>query len=173
MGLTLIVIVVTSTPLYSLYEVVMSTEFVSTEAAREDAKWWVVDAANVPVGRLASDVAAVIRGKHKPTFTPNVDGGDFVVVINAEKVVLTGSKKDGKVYRHHTGYIGGLKEVVGGDLLQNNPERLIERAVSGMLPSGVLGHRMMGKLKVYTGGEHPHSAQMPQPYQVSFQRKQK
>jgi large subunit ribosomal protein L13 len=151
----------------------MSTEFVSTEAARENAQWWVVDAAQVPVGRIASEVAAIIRGKHKPTFTPNVAGGDYVVVINADKAVLTGNKKDGKMYRHYTGYIGGLKEVRGGDLLDNKPERVIERAVSGMLPSGVLGHRMMGQLKVYAGSEHPHVAQQPQPRQVSFQRKQK
>lgn len=150
----------------------MSTEFVSTEAAREDTKWWVVDADQVPVGRIASEVAAIIRGKHKPTFTPNVDGGDFVVVINADKAVLTGNKQQGKLYRHHTGYIGGLKAIKGGDLLSNQPERVIERAVAGMLPSGVLGHRMMGKLKVYAGGEHPHIAQQPQPLKVSYQRKQ-
>jgi large subunit ribosomal protein L13 len=150
----------------------MSTDFVSTEAAREDAKWWVVDASQVPVGRIASEVASIIRGKHKPTFTPNVDGGDFVVVINADKAVLTGSKPQGKLYRHYTGYIGGLKSIKGADLLANKPERVIERAVAGMLPAGVLGHRMMGKLKVYAGGEHPHIAQQPQPLKVSFQRKQ-
>jgi len=151
----------------------MSTEFVSTEAARESAKWWVIDAAEVPVGRLASEAALVIRGKNKPTYTPNVDGGDFVVVVNADKVVLTGSKLSNKMYRHHTGYIGGLKEVVGGKMLSEKPERLIERAVSGMLPSGVLGHRMMNKLKVYAGPEHPHVAQSPEPMKVRFQRKQK
>lgn len=148
----------------------MSTEFVSTEAAREGVKWWVIDAAGVPVGRVASEAAAVIRGKNKPTFTPNVDGGDFVVVVNADKVVLTGTKKDGKMYRHHTGYIGGLKEIPGSKLLAEKPERLVERAVYGMLPSGVLGHRMMKKLKVYAGAEHPHRAQLPQPFKLAFQR---
>jgi large subunit ribosomal protein L13 len=151
----------------------MSTDFVSTEAAREGAKWWVIDAAEVPVGRLASEAAIVIRGKNKPTFTPNVDGGDFVVVVNAEKVTLTGAKKSDKMYRHHTGYIGGLKEIPGGKMLAEKPERIIERAVSGMLPSGVLGHRMMKKLKVYVGPEHPHVAQSPEPMKVGFQRKQK
>jgi large subunit ribosomal protein L13 len=151
----------------------MSTEFVTTEAAREGAKWWVIDASEVPVGRLASEAAAIIRGKHKPTFTPNVDGGDFVVVVNADKVVLTGGKRDTKMYRHHTGYIGGLKEVQGGKLLDEKPERLIERAVAGMLPAGVLGHRMMKKLKVYTGSEHPHLAQMPEALKVGFQRNAK
>ena len=151
----------------------MSTDFVSTEAAREGAKWWVIDATEIPVGRLASEAAIVIRGKNKPTFTPNVDGGDFVVVVNAEKVVLSGAKKADKMYRHHTGYIGGLKEIPGGRLLETHPERVIERAVAGMLPSGVLGHRMMKKLKVYAGSEHPHSAQTPQPLKVGFQSKQK
>jgi large subunit ribosomal protein L13 len=141
----------------------MSTEFVTAEAALEDAKWWIVDATGVPAGRLASKVATIIRGKHKPTFTPHVNGGDFVVVVNAEKVVLTGSKKSNKMYRHHTGYIGGLKEVTAGKMLATKPEEVIESAVKGMLPEGILGHRMLKKLKVYTGSEHPHAAQMPQP----------
>jgi len=141
----------------------MSTEFVTAEAALEDAKWWIVDATGVPAGRLASKVATIIRGKHKTTFTPHVNGGDFVVVVNAEKEVLTGSKKATKMYRHHTGYIGGLKEVVAGKMLATKPEEVIESAVKGMLPEGILGHRMLKKLKVYTGSEHPHAAQMPQP----------
>lgn len=140
----------------------MSTDFVTAEKALEDAKWWVIDAAGVPAGRLATKVATVIRGKHKPTFTPHVNGGDFVVVVNADKVVLTGNKKENKMYRHHTGYIGGLKEVKGGKMLATKPEEVIASAVKGMLPEGILGHRMMKKLKVYTGAEHPHTAQMPQ-----------
>jgi large subunit ribosomal protein L13 len=151
----------------------MSTDFLSTEKAREGAKWWVIDAAEVPVGRLASDAATLIKGKHKPTFTPNVDCGDFVVVINADKVVLTGNKRETKSYFHHTGFAGGIKEVVGGEMLATNPEFAIERAVQGMLPEGILGHRLLTKLKVYKGSEHPHSAQMPEPFKTNFQRKQK
>ena len=145
----------------------MSTEFVSTESARESAKWWVIDAANVPVGRLATEAANILRGKNKPTFTPNVDSGDFVVVINADKVRLTGNKGETKFYRHHTGYIGTVKEVAGADMLQNKPERAIQLAVEGMLPSGILSHRIMGKLKIYKGSEHPHAAQLPQVYNIS------
>jgi large subunit ribosomal protein L13 len=150
----------------------MSTEFVTTEAAREGAKWWVIDAAGIPVGRLATEAAHIIRGKHKPTFTPNVDGGDFVVVVNAEKVVLTGNKVSTKSYFHPTGYIGHMKEVPAGEMLEKNPERAIELAVTGMLPEGILGHRLKGKLKVYRGSEHPHIAQTPQPYAIKYQNKQ-
>jgi len=145
----------------------MSTKFVSTEEAREGQKWWVIDAAGVPVGRIATAAATVIRGKHKPTYTPKVDGGDFVVVVNADKVALTGSKKATKMYTHHTGYIGSLKQVTGGDMLEKNPERAIELAVRGMLPEGVLGHRLNGKLKVYRGSEHPHHAQQPEVLTIS------
>jgi large subunit ribosomal protein L13 len=148
--------------------VVMSTDFVSTEAAREGSKWWVIDAAGIPVGRLATEAAHIIRGKHKPTYTPNVDGGDFVVVINADKVVLTGNKGEGKMYRHVTGYIGGLKEIPAKEVLADNPERAIESAVAGMLPEGILGHRLKSKLKVYRGSQHPHSAQTPAPYAVKY-----
>lgn len=144
----------------------MSTEFLSTEAARQAAKWWVIDATEVPVGRLATEAANIIRGKNKPTFTPNVDSGDFVVVVNADKVKLTGNKGETKVYRHHTGYIGHLKEVPGQDMLAKNPERAIQLAVRGMLPEGILGHQMLGKLKIYKGGEHPHVAQMPQAHSI-------
>jgi large subunit ribosomal protein L13 len=151
----------------SLVDVVMSTKFVSTEAAREDQKWWVIDAAGVPVGRVATAAATLIRGKHKTTFTPNVDGGDFVVVVNAGQVALTGAKKSTKLYRHHTGYIGTVKTISGGDLLEKNPERAIELAVEGMLPAGVLGHRLNGKLKVYRGSEHPHQAQSPAVYTIT------
>lgn len=152
-------------------EVVMSTEFLSTEDAREGAKWWVIDASGIPVGRLACEAANIIRGKHKPTFTPNVDGGDFVVVINADKVVLTGNKGSTKLYRHTTGYIGGLKEIPAAEVLANKPEHAIESAVAGMLPEGVLGHRLKGKLKVYRGSEHPHSAQTPQPLTIKYKKK--
>lgn len=151
----------------------MSTEFVSTEAAREGVQWWVIDAANVPVGRLATQAATLIRGKHKPTFTPNVDGGDFVVVVNAEKVVLTGNKGATKRYQHHTGFIGSVKDIAGSEMLEKHPERAIELAVAGMLPEGVLGHRLKGKLKVYRGSEHPHIAQSPKPFALNYKSKQK
>jgi len=157
----------------TLKEVVMSTDFVSTENARKGASWWVIDASGIPVGRLATEAAHIIRGKHKPTFTPNVDGGDFVVVIKADKVVLTGSKPAKKMYRHTTGYVGGLKEIPAAEVLAKNPEHAIETAVKGMLPEGVLGHRLNGKLKVYRGSEHPHSAQMPKPHAIKYNRKQK
>lgn len=150
----------------------MSTEFVSTEAAREGSQWWVIDASGIPVGRLATEAAHIIRGKHRPTYTPNVDGGDFVVVVNAEKAVLTGNKKSTKMYRHTTGYIGSLKEIPAGEMMDKNPERAIELAVTGMLPEGILGHRLKGKLKVYRGSEHPHVAQSPQPYAVKYNAKQ-
>jgi len=149
----------------------MSTEFLSTEAGREGAKWWVIDATGVPVGRLATEAANLIRGKYKPTFTPNCECGDFVVVVNADKVVLTGNKPSTKMYYHVTGYIGGIKEVSGAEMLADHPERAIERAVLGMLPEGVLGHRLNGKLKVYRGSEHPHTAQCPAPRVVTNNKK--
>jgi len=148
----------------------MSTEFVSTKDARESSKWWVVDASGIPVGRLATEVATVIRGKHKPTYTPNVDGGDFVIVVNADKVVLTGNKLAAKMYRHVTGYIGGMKEIPAAKVLAKTPERIIESAVAGMLPEGILGHRLKGKLKVYAGSEHPHAAQTPQPRVINYKK---
>jgi large subunit ribosomal protein L13 len=147
----------------------MSTVFVSVEAARKAAKWWVVDAAEIPVGRLATEVANVLRGKYKPTYTPNVDSGDFVVVVNADKVRLTGNKGETKFYRHHTGFIGHVKEVSGADMLANKPERAIQLAVRGMLAEGILGHQQLGKLKIYTGTEHPHAAQMPE--QLTIKKK--
>ena len=150
----------------------MSTDFVSTEEARANSKWWVIDATGIPVGRIASEAAHLIRGKHKPTFTPNVDGGDFVIVVNADKMVLIGNKGEGKMYRHVTGYVGGLKEIPAKEVLADNPERAIQSAVNGMLPEGVLGHRINGKLKVYRGSEHPHVAQTPEKYEMKYFRKQ-
>ncbi len=126
-------------------------------------KWFLVDAQDQVLGRLASRVATILRGKHKPTFAPHVDVGDHVVVINAEKVHLTGRKMTGKVYRWHTGYIGGLREVSAERMLKTHPERVIEWAVQGMLPKGRLGRAMFRKLKVYRGAEHPHAAQKPEP----------
>ena len=129
-------------------------------------KWYVVDAEGQVLGRLATRVATVLRGKHKPIFTPHLDVGDHVVVINAEKVQLTGRKLKDKQYRWHTGYIGGLKEVSAETMLRTHPDRVIEWAVEGMLPKNRLGRAMAKKLKVYRGAEHPHTAQQPQPLEV-------
>jgi large subunit ribosomal protein L13 len=126
-----------------------------------ERRWFVVDAQGQVLGRLASRVASILRGKHKPTFTPHLDLGDHVVVINAEKIHLTGRKLTDKVYRWHTGYIGGLREVSAGSLLRSHPERVIEWAVEGMLPKNRLGRAMVKKLRVYRGGDHPHAAQQP------------
>ncbi|MDH3591871.1 MAG: 50S ribosomal protein L13 [Planctomycetota bacterium] len=128
--------------------------------------WWVVDADGLTLGRLASTVATRLRGKHKASFTPFLDCGDHVVVVNAEKVRLTGRKLDTKLYRRHSGYPGGLSEISAGKLQQKQPERLIEFAVKGMLPKGPLGRRIRKKLKVYAGPAHPHQAQSPQPLAI-------
>ena len=140
----------------------MKTNFLSKEDAEKSRKWMVVDATGVSIGRLASQVASILRGKHKPTFTPHVDAGDFVVVLNAANVQLTGNKKEDKTYYSYSGYIGGLKEVSAGKMLEKQPEKAVIRAVKGMLPRGPLGRKMLLKLKVYSGSEHPHSAQQPE-----------
>lgn len=124
--------------------------------------WFVIDAAGRPIGRVATRAAAILRGKHKPIFTPNVDTGDHVIIINAEKAVLTGNKAEEPVY-HHSGYPGGLKTTTKGKIMAAHPEQLLMRAVKGMLPHNKLGAQMIHKLKVYVGGEHPHAAQMPKP----------
>lgn len=144
------------------------TVVLSKEQAQQDWGWHVVDATGIPVGRLATEVASLIRGKHKPTFSPHVDGGDFVVVINAEKVKFTGNKWNQKIYYSHSGYIGGLKERVAAKVRDTHPERIIEHAVHGMLPKGRLGRKLQSKLKVYAGAEHPHSPQKPLEYSVGL-----
>jgi large subunit ribosomal protein L13 len=126
-------------------------------------KWYVVDAENLVLGRLASEVAKILRGKHKPFFTPHVDTGDFVIVVNADKVTLTGKKWAQKTYRWHTGYPGGFREIVAEKMRQRRPERIIELAVRGMLPKNKLGRAMIRKLKVYASSTHPHAAQQPEP----------
>jgi large subunit ribosomal protein L13 len=136
-----------------------------TRYARRDEiekKWYMVDAADKVLGRLATRIAAYLRGKHKPQFTPNIDTGDFIIVINAEKIRLTGKKLDQKVYYHHTGYPGGLKSETARRRLQRKPEAVIMDAVWGMLPKNRLGRAMLKKLKVYRGAEHPHHAQRPE-----------
>jgi large subunit ribosomal protein L13 len=132
--------------------------------------WWVVDAEGLPLGRLATEVASLIRGKHKPTFAPHIDGGDFVVVVNAEKVEVTSSKSKEKIYYRHSGYPGGLKEESYEKLMKRHPERIIEKAVKGMLPKNRLGRAMYRKLKVYSGPTHPHAAQQPKPYAVEARK---
>lgn len=128
--------------------------------------WFVVDATDQTLGRLASDIAIILRGKHKPTYAPHMDGGDFVVVINADKVAVTGNKSLQKRYYRHSGYPGGLRELSFEQMREKFPDRIIEGAVKGMLPKNKLGRKMLTKLKVYAGPEHPHGAQRPQPLEI-------
>ncbi len=136
---------------------------VSVKASEVDRKWWVVDAADQPLGRVASEIASVLRGKHRPTYTTHADCGDFVVVINADQVKLTGRKLDQKLWQRHSGIPGGFKETSYRLLREKRPDWVIEKAVKGMLPKTPLGRKMVKKLKVYAGATHPHSAQQPQP----------
>ncbi len=129
-------------------------------------KWWLVDAAGKPLGRLATELARILRGKHKPIYTPHVDTGDYVVILNAAKVRLTGNKADQKTYFRHSGYIGGGKLIPFSRMVETHPERVIELAVKGMLPKNTLGRAMRKKLKVYAGSEHPHHGQAPQPLEI-------
>ena len=137
-----------------------------TKPAEVERAWFVVDAEWQTLGRLVTTVATVLRGKHKPIYSPSVDCGDYVIVVNADKVAVTGKRLEQKRYYRHSLYIGGLKEISLRDQLQQHPERVIESAVRGMLPKNALGRKMFKKLKVYAGGEHPHSAQMPQPMEL-------
>jgi len=129
-------------------------------------EWLVVDAADVPLGRLASEVAQLLRGKHKPTFAPHVDGGDYVVVVNAEKVAISGNKAIDKMYYRHSGFPGGLRELSFAEMQERYPERIIQAAVKGMTPKNRLGRQIMSKLRVYAGPDHPHAAQNPRVYDV-------
>jgi len=129
--------------------------------------WYVIDANDVVLGRLASQVATLLRGKHKPQFAPHLDTGDFVIVVNAEKIALTGAKRDQKMDYRHSGYPGGLRATSYVELLEKNPRRAVEKAVKGMLPHTTLGRQMLSKLKVYAGPEHPHQAQQPVPFEIS------
>ena len=134
-----------------------------------EKKWHVIDADGMVVGRLASQVAKILRGKNKPIFTPHVDTGDFVVIVNAGKVRFTGNKLDKKTYYHYSGYPGGIKSRVARDIMKNTPEQVIVAAVKGMLPKNSLGRQQLSKLKVYSGPEHPHAAQNPEPLNVNRQ----
>jgi large subunit ribosomal protein L13 len=137
-----------------------------TKAGDVDQKWYVVDAEGQTLGRLSTQIATILRGKHKPSFSPSVDCGDYVVVVNAEKIQVTGRRMDQKMYYRHSGYHGGLTEISLRDQLQKYPNRVIEAAVKGMLPKNRLGRKMIKKLKVYAGPEHPHEAQQPVPLEI-------
>lgn len=131
-----------------------------------DRKWYVIDAEGKTMGRLSSEVASILRGKHKPTFTPHVDCGDHVILINAEKIYLSGNKAEDKIYYRHSNHPGGIKSISAGELREKNPVRLIETSIKGMLPKGSLGDKMFKKLHVYAGAEHPHTAQQPENYEL-------
>ena len=131
-----------------------------------EKKWYIVDAANKPLGRVATEVAKLLRGKHKPTYTPNEDVGDYVIVINCKEAVFTGKKLDQKIYRHHSGYIGGMKETPARVMMDNKPENAMFLAVKGMLPHTKLGRQMIKKLRVYAGSEHENAAQKPEVWEV-------
>jgi large subunit ribosomal protein L13 len=139
----------------------------SPKAADIERRWHVIDATDVVLGRLASHVAILLRGKHKPTFAPHLDTGDFVIVVNAAKVALTGTKLEDKRLYRHSGYPGGIRSVTYGEMLAKHPERLVEAAVRGMLPKNTLGRNALRKLKVYAGPDHPHQAQQPVPYTIT------
>jgi large subunit ribosomal protein L13 len=130
-------------------------------------QWHVIDATDVVLGRLASQVATLLRGKHKPIYAPHIDTGDFVIVVNADKVALTGNKREAKLAYRHSGYPGGLRATPYSQLLERHPEKAVEKAIKGMLPHNSLGRNMLRKLKVYAGPEHPHQAQSPEPYQIN------
>ena len=138
----------------------------SAKPLEVERKWYVIDATDMPLGRLATAAANLLRGKTKPEYTPNVDTGDLVIVINAEKVVVTGKKETDKIYRHHTGFPGGLKEISFKALMEKDPRLAIEKAIKGMLPHNTLGAEQFTKLKVYAGSEHPHAAQKPVEYKA-------
>ena len=139
---------------------------VSAKKESISQEWYVVDATNKTLGRLSTAIANRLRGKHKPEYTPHVDTGDYIVVVNAEKVRVTGNKKTDKIYHHHTGYPGGIKSITFDKLIDKAPEKVIEKAVKGMMPKNKLSRSMLSKLKIYAGSAHPHSAQQPMPLEI-------
>jgi len=145
----------------------MTVRTFSPKAADIQRQWHVIDASDVVLGRLASHTATLLRGKHKPIFAPHVDTGDFVIIVNAAKVSLSGNKLRDKMAYHHSGYPGGLRAMSYAELMARSPERAVQKAVKGMLPKNALGRQMLRKLKVYAGPEHPHSAQQPVPFEIS------
>ena len=140
----------------------MNNTTYSAKKGEVESKWYIIDAANKPLGRVATEAAMLLRGKHKPTYTPNVDTGDHVIIINCKDVILTGNKLNQKVYRHHSGYIGGMKEVVAKDMMETNPTKAMMLAVKGMLPHTTLGAQMLKKLRVYADDKHENQAQKPE-----------
>ena len=138
----------------------------SAKKGQIERKWYIIDASNKPLGRVAAEAAKLLRGKHKPTFTPNVDTGDHVIILNTKNVILTGKKSEQKIYRHHSGYIGGMKEVVAKDMLSKNPEKAMMLAIKGMLPHNRLGRQMINKVRIYAGSEHENQAQKPEIWEV-------
>ena len=144
----------------------MNNTTYSAKKGEVESKWYIIDAAEKPLGRVATEAAKLLRGKHKPTFTPNIDTGDHVIVLNAKDVILTGNKMDQKIYRHHSGYIGGMKEVPARVMLEKTPEKAMMLAVKGMLPHNSLGRTQLKKLRVYAGSEHQNQAQKPEIWEV-------
>ena len=140
----------------------MNNTTYSIKKSEIESKWYIIDAADKPLGRVAAEAAKLLRGKHKPTYTPNLDVGDHVIILNASKVALTGKKLDQKIYRSHSGYIGGMKETTARELLNKSPEQMMMRAIKGMLPHNSLGRQMLRKLRVYAGAEHENIAQKPE-----------
>jgi len=143
----------------------MNMKTYSQKASEVQRDWYVIDASGQVLGRLATQIATLLRGKHKPTFTPSLDGGDFVVVVNAEKIRVTGTKAEQKMYYRHTGYPGGLREIPYKMMLQKHPDRILRLAVRGMLPKTRMGRQLLGKLRIYAGPNHPHTAQCPKVYE--------
>lgn len=143
----------------------MRTTYMDTvKSAQENRKWYVIDATDLVLGRMAVAVATVLKGKHKPTYTPNIDGGDYVVIVNAEKVTLTGNKMSGKIYYRHSQYAGGLKQRTAGEMMEKQPQKIVEKAIRGMLPKGPQGDNMYRRLYVYVGSEHEQNAQKPEAF---------
>ncbi len=145
----------------------MRTTYITKESDVE-RKWYVVDATDHTLGRVSSEIATILRGKHKPIYAPNVDAGDYVIVINADKIKVTGKKLDQKLYRKHSDYVGGLKETTLREMMDKKPEEVIKHSVKGMLPKNVLGRKMFRKLRVYTGAEHGHEAQKPEVLEIKY-----
>lgn len=140
----------------------MNNTTYSVKKSEIERKWYIIDAADKPLGRVAAEAAKLLRGKHKPTFTPNLDVGDHVIILNCSQVILTGKKLDQKIYRHHSGYIGGMKETTAREMLAKSPEKMMMLAIKGMLPKNSLGRQMLKKVRVYAGNEHENIAQKPE-----------
>ena len=140
----------------------MNNTTYSLKKSEIESKWYIIDAANKPLGRVASEAAKLLRGKHKPTYTPNIDNGDHVIILNCNDIVLTGHKLDQKIYRHHSGYIGGMKETTAREMLAKSPEKMMMLAIKGMLPKNSLGRQMLKKVRVYASNEHENIAQKPE-----------